>query len=60
MLKAAESSTLLPVRIELVIERNISCKSEFSWWRKAQQVLLKRKTSVLESGDSSTLFLLEI
>jgi hypothetical protein len=58
-----------PVIIELLIERNTSCKSEFSRWRKAHfapsglfslgeetRLYLERKPSLLEAKASSTLF----
>ena len=58
-----------PVRIEFVFERNTSCESEFSRWRKAlffpkgifdqieeTCVSLKRKPCVLQPGASTTLF----
>jgi hypothetical protein len=36
VLEAAPSSTIFPVKIELIFERNTSCKSEFSRLTKAQ------------------------
>jgi hypothetical protein len=69
VLEPVASSILFPVRIELVFERNTSCKSEFSSWRNAhfvqtelysqveeKHVSLERKSSVLEAGASKTLF----
>jgi hypothetical protein len=38
VLEAGESSTLFPVRIELVVERNTSCKSQASRWKKTHFV----------------------
>jgi hypothetical protein len=69
VIEAVATSTLFPVRIELVVQRNTSCKSDFSSWRKGHfipnrpiqlseetHILLQRKPSVLEAGASSTSF----
>jgi hypothetical protein len=58
-----------PVRIVFVFERNASCKTQFSRWRKAHFLpnrpiqlgwrnkwISWRKSSVLEVGASSTIF----